>query len=141
MYPTPKEIMTNKPTLLKEEIEYINKWKNKEWKKTQKKIPSQKIFAIRVLLKNLCRIHKKECPFVITCITPATKGTSASYDHKTKTISLYDTSIITALHELGHYFYGSSELEACSYSVHLFISAFPKTFDKLRWKKHLLVKK
>lgn len=136
--------MANKPTLLKEEIEYIEKWKNKEWKKAKKAQVQKeytKILAIRVLLKNLCRIHKKECPFVITCITPATKGTSASYDHKTKTISLYDTSIITTLHELGHYFYGSSELKACSYSVHLFISAFPKAFDKLRWKKHLLIKK
>lgn len=140
-YPTPKEILNEKIILLKEEIEYFKKWKNREWKtakKTQIEKECFKGIVIKTLIKKICSIHNKKC-FTVICLTPATKNKSAYYDNKTKTIHLYDTSIITALHELGHHLYGKSELLACAYSVHLFKLVFPKAFKKLRWKNHTLI--
>ena len=49
-------------------------------------------------------------------------------------------SIISSLHELGHHLFGSDEFEACRFAVGLFKAAFPKAFEKLHWKGHLLVK-
>lgn len=49
-------------------------------------------------------------------------------------------SIISSLHELGHHLFGSDELEACRYAIGLFKAGFPKSFDKLQWQGHMLVK-
>jgi hypothetical protein len=49
-------------------------------------------------------------------------------------------SIISSLHELGHHLLGSSELEACRFSVHLFKQVFPKAYAKLTWDGHMLKK-
>lgn len=47
-------------------------------------------------------------------------------------------SILTVLHELGHHFYGDSELQACRFSVWLFRAAFPNAYAKLEWEGHTL---
>lgn len=47
-------------------------------------------------------------------------------------------SIISALHEFGHHLYGSSELKACRFSVHLFRTVWPKAYERLRWDGHML---
>lgn len=66
---------------------------------------------------------------------------TCAYQGATQTIFINKTlSIISALHELGHHLHGSSELLACSLSVHLFKAAFPKAFAKLEWKGHMLIK-
>lgn len=143
-YPTPEEILNEKIILLKEEIEYFKKWKNREWKtakETQIQKEYTKILALRVLVREISFIHNEKPPSIIATLTPATKNKSASYNHITKDIHLYNTSIITTLHELGHHLYGKSELLACAYSVHLFKLVFPKAFKKLRWEGHLLTNK
>jgi len=142
MYPTKTQILNKKIILLKEEIEYFKNWKKREWKtarNTQIQKEYTKILAIRVLLNKLSWIHNKKPPIVIATLTPATKNESASYNHNLETIYLNNTSIITALHELGHHFYGKDELLTCAYSVHLFKLVFPKAFKKLRWEGHRLI--
>ena len=63
----------------------------------------------------------------------------AHYDPAGKVIWLGNKpSIITALHELGHYFFGSSELKACVYSVAMFSEAFPKEYASLKWDGHMM---
>jgi hypothetical protein len=47
-------------------------------------------------------------------------------------------SLISALHEFGHYLHGESELEACQFSVWLFKEVFPRSYEKLSWDKHML---
>lgn len=47
-------------------------------------------------------------------------------------------SIISSLHELGHALLGTSEHQACGYSVGLFMACFPKEYAKLRWEGHML---
>lgn len=141
-YPTKNQILNERIILIKEEIEYFKKWKNREWKtakKTQIQKEYTKILALRVLVNEISHIHDKEPPSVVATLTPATKNDSASYNHRHKTIYLHDTSIITTLHELGHHLFGKSELLACAYSVHLFKLVFPKSFKKLRWEGHKLL--
>lgn len=54
------------------------------------------------------------------------------------TLDIRNPSIISTLHELGHVLYGTSELEACRFSVWLFRAAFPRAYDKLVWEGHML---
>lgn len=50
-------------------------------------------------------------------------------------------SVITFLHEWGHAIYGTSEREACRWSINLFRKIFPKQFAKLAVNGHLLLTK
>lgn len=47
-------------------------------------------------------------------------------------------SIISALHELGHALYGTSEVDACAFSIKLFAKVFPTEYSKLEWHGHML---
>lgn len=47
-------------------------------------------------------------------------------------------SIISTLHETAHALYGSSELQACQFSIRLFKAVYPKAFAKLVWEGHML---
>lgn len=49
-------------------------------------------------------------------------------------------SVVTYLHEYGHALKGSSEREACIWSINLFRKVFPKSFAGLRAVGHMLVK-
>ena len=46
-------------------------------------------------------------------------------------------SVITFLHEWGHVLKGSSEFEACRWSLRLFQRCFPRSFARLRWEGHV----
>jgi hypothetical protein len=132
-YPTRQEILKSPPKFPPEVINYINYWKNSIW--PQGVTTKQQKGWISLLLLEISLLYKK--PFKkIKC------GPSYKYSPATKTICLGPKpSIISSLHELGHHLYGASELEACKFSVHLFKEAFPKSFEKLTWKGHTLVKK
>jgi len=64
------------------------------------------------------------------------------YIPETRTIFLdrNNPSILSTLHEIAHHVTGPDELEACRWSVWLFKQCFPKAFQKLEWKGHMLVK-
>lgn len=47
-------------------------------------------------------------------------------------------SVVSTLHEFGHYLMGDSELEACRFSVWLFAEAFPGSYAKLHFDGHML---
>jgi len=63
---------------------------------------------------------------------------ACDYKHQTIYLSDNNPSIISALHEFGHYLYGKSELKACRFSVHLFKEIFPIAYKKLKWEGHML---
>jgi len=75
-----------------------------------------------------------------------TNGSEYSYLHTHEgnapviSVDAGNPSIISALHELGHHLFGSDELDACRYAIGLFKAGFPRAFEKLQWKGHLLVR-
>jgi hypothetical protein len=64
-----------------------------------------------------------------------------AYDPVANTILLDHNhpSIVSTLHEFWHSVIGESELEACRFSVWLFKETFPKSYEELKWKGHMLI--
>ena len=50
-------------------------------------------------------------------------------------------SIISFLHELGHYLFGPSELKTCRFSVGMFKTYFKDEMKNLKWEGHMLTTK
>lgn len=133
-YPTKNKIINCKTIPTKNDIRTTTIWKKTLWKIP--KNTEEKIEMIKILLKFLSENYNKNPKIKFDPKIP-----SACYSKKYDTIILNNYSIISALHELGHAIYGSSELKACSWSIKLFQASFPKAFKKLIWKNHMLVKK
>lgn len=140
-YPTKEEILAEKPLLKTEDIRYIQEWKRTIWR-TARSIPKSmqqkvKASAIVELLHGLANLHQQP---VNVELVPNLK--TPHYEFKSKTIRLpTNPSVITALHEIAHHFFGESELTACRWSIHTFQRCFPKAFKKLEWSGHMLKKK
>ena len=134
LYPTKEEILQpyEVPEEDKEIIkEWIRKYYNGQWKKYSR---NDKIQYLMILINNLGKIHDNPPkPFT---------GPYYSYIPMEKIIVLdrNNPSILSTLHEFGHAINGESELQACRWSVHLFMACFPKAYSKLVWKGHMLVK-
>ncbi len=135
IYPTPEEILKEPgPYLDQGDIAIIKEWKQKYYFSMWSHLNFyQKNAALTELLDDLAMNHKDEIRFIVT-------GEEYSYDLQEKRLTLSNTkpSIISALHELGHHLWGSSELEACRWSVWLFKTTFPTAYSKLYFKGHLL---
>lgn len=131
-YPTKNKIINCKIIPTKIDIITTINWKKTLWKK--QKNTKEKIKTIKILLILLSINHNKTIK-----INFDPNISSPCYSPIDKTITLNNYSIISALHELGHAIYGSSELKACSWSTKLFQESFPIAFKKLKWKGHLLI--
>lgn len=69
-------------------------------------------------------------------------GAIACYNRGTHTITLLpNLSVVTYLHEFAHALKGSSEHDACRWSINLFRKVFPEQFAKLEWDGHMLVRR
>jgi len=126
-YPTKEKIMAVEQKFKPEVLKAVKYWKKEWWK------PTKNDKSIYFLLTRLSQLYNK--PLCITNLP-----TDSHYNHLTQTINLHNTSVITALHEFAHHLFGSSELKACRWSVWLFKKTFPKSFSKLKWKGHMLIK-
>lgn len=126
-YPTKEKIMATEVKFKKEVISYIKGWQKDKWSQNKN---DESIYC---LLTGLSQIYNKP-----VCIT--NEPTDSHYNSNTGTINLHNTSIITALHEFAHHLFGASELQACRWSVWLFKKTFPKSFAKLKWQGHMLIK-
>ena len=136
-YPNKKEILDNLPPIKKETLEAVIKWKEKVWKQTRKKSEEDKFFALTNLIKTIAATYRKP---VAVNYRPSID--SCCYNVFKKTIFLNKSlSILSSLHELGHHLYGESEFKACAWSIAIFKQTFPKAYDKLEWKGHMLVRK
>ena len=136
IYPSKKEILQEKPTFKDGVIEITKLWKKTAFKGWNKKEKWIKLESLGLLIEALSVLHKKGSPRIIL-------GEMYYYNPKEKIICLdaNHPSIISTLHEFGHYLYGKSELKACQWSVWLFIESFPELYAKLEWKDHMLIKK
>lgn len=133
MYPTKEEILKTPFEFTPETLNLTANWKKTYLKDFRQKTNSKKLTEITRLLRLLA--------FPVSYSVKL--GQKYCYDPVGKTIFLdkHHPSVISALHELGHFLYGNSELEACRFSVWLFKTIFPEFYQKLSWVGHLLVKK
>ncbi len=138
-YPTKEEILdprlTEETNLPDHFYRTIANWKKDFWLPRRKTNNDWKNDAVADLLHML---NDEDCNPPLKIIT----GKKYCYIPKERAIVFGpEPSIISALHELGHHLFGKSELKACRFSIHLFKYAFPKSFAKLKWKNHMLIKK
>jgi len=138
MYPTKEQILKKDPKVKSIIKAATLTWKDKylkDWKELPKeeKVERLKILALWLNWSN----HKKHDTLKIKV------GDTFQYDPRNQTLYIDgdNPSILSTLHELGHHIKGSSELNACRWSVWLFIECFPGLYKNLKWDKHLLVKK
>lgn len=135
-YPTPKQILAKRPDINPKTIEITKLWKKltlKNWNKDENWV---KISQLKMLITCIIAVEINKNPSIQI-------GHEYAYNPNTKTIyqDLENPSIISALHETAHYLFGPSELKACRWSIWLFKETFPKQYEKLQWKNHLLIKK
>lgn len=137
-YPTKEQILNYKETPNKFLVIALTKWKTKYWSKVKNKDINLKREELCKILNILAILHNSEINSLNFATTTAK---TCMYDPRTKTIFLDNSgSIISALHELGHHFYGRSELKACAFSINLFKESFPQAYAKLKWEGHMLKK-
>lgn len=139
MYPKKEEIMRtphlHKPSVLTA----VRRWKRSEWYPVRGRGDEDKAHAIRVLVRRIANIYEKPVNVVMEETRP---GTSPYYDFRAETIHMNGSvSIISALHELAHHLFGEDETKACIWSVWLFKKTFARSFEKLAWQGHMLVKR
>jgi len=136
-YPTEKEINKIQLTFSKKEINAIMDWKNHWYKRWKHLSQRNKILALQnLILRITTAIPEISNPKI-------KKSYLYAYIPTTKTILIdkNNPSIISTLHETGHFIRGPNELQVCRWSTQLFQQCFPNTFKTLKWKGHLLVKK
>lgn len=139
LYPTKEEILAK----ISYKIKPIHLWLTQTWKDTRgfrdwKNLDKEDKTTTLIHLVDLLNLSVPRKERAITI-----KGKTYCYTPKTKTITLdrNNPSILSTLHEYGHHLLGPNELEACAWSISLFKECFPKAFQKLEWKGHMLVKK
>lgn len=133
-YPTKKQILAARVEYLSEEIEYFESWKNTYWRRARKhKKIEARIYALAWLINIMASFHQQKIE-----VSYRPDLGSACYDKSKNTVLLINDSIISALHELAHAIYGTSELMACAWSVQLFRKIFPEAYKKLKWHGHQL---
>lgn len=103
----------------------FDRWNTKEFPRRLKRM------VISALLKGLTEEYDTPFPTIVW-------GHTNEARRAKREIELIDHSIITALHELGHYLFGDDELRAQQYAVGCYKIINP-TLKGLTWKGHLLV--
>lgn len=129
-YPTAKQVMSDPVDFRVKTLEIMHEWKKEHLKGWKEKDIGTKFVVLGFLIEMLGDTYDKPV-----------KGFIASdhyaYDPEEQTI-LYDVShpsIISTLHEFGHHLYGRSELKACRWSIWLFKTVFPKTWETLEFRE------
>lgn len=133
-YPTPEEILAVEPRELAFFTERLQHWRTKHFKGWKNLTTEEKMEALISLINTMC---EGEPP----SIDPFYGKYGYIADQNILLLDQSNPSILSTLHEIGHCHFGRSELEACRFSVWLFRAVFPKSYAKLRWEGHLLVRK
>ena len=136
IYPTKQQILAKK-IIFPPHIKTITLlWKITFFKNWNKKTNQTKLKALKTFIYTLNTQYNNNKFLIIK------SGTKYKYDLTNHTIyqNQHNPSIISALHELSHHIHGPNELTACAWSIQLFKKFFPKSYKKLKWNKHLLIK-
>ena len=124
-----EEIMAEEMPLPKLFKDILKGWKKRFWKGWNTRPAEEKLQALTSLIQ------------LLTCLEVNIKeGAKYRYFSDTQTIELdsQHPSLVSTLHEIGHHYYGGSELLACRFSVQLFKAVFPGSFKKLKVDGHRL---
>ena len=106
----------------KEELEVVKQAiHTKLWRKDENQLKKWKTF-----LSNLCKLHNKSPPGLVVNENVKTPHLMSS------TIFLNKFSVISFLHEFGHFKGMTDELEVKQYSEELFLNAYPKAMEYLK---------
>lgn len=138
-YPTKEEIMDPPHTHKPDVIRLVKLWKREVWFPLRNQNPTdeQRFEALKALLQ---RIAVEQYQKEVNVVYVPDAG-SCYFQPGTNTIGINKSlSILSSLHELAHFLFGSSELKACRWSVWLFKKTFPKAFSQLEWRGHMLVR-
>lgn len=137
-YPSQEEIMGTPHTHKPEVIKLVKSWKREYWKNVKGESDEQKFIALKALLQRIAsEAYQRPVEVDYQPDVP-----SCCYHPQMNRITVNKSlSIISSLHELAHHLFGPSELKACRWSVWLFKKTFPKAYDQLEWRGHMLVKR
>lgn len=147
-YPTKKQILASLYVPRGAEFDAIRQWKklhyNKKW---SKHTDETKIELLKTLIRDICEargINRLKWPTLMSSEHPWTYNPSI----RLITMCASNPSIVSTLHELGHYLHFNkfltgkieeAEHVACRYSVGIFKTCFPHSYKKLTWDTHVLV--
>lgn len=135
LYPSMEEILEKQPPKLNPKtLDVLKLWKKAWYKNWKNLIVEEKLRRLNILIEAIWEIE-----------TPEHRNTVAGGDYyawhpgsRTLLVDFERPSIISTLHEIGHSIMGASELDACRYSVWLFKTVFPKSFNSLKTEGHML---
>lgn len=148
VYPTKEEILAALYQPTEAEYTRVREWKktfyNKKWKDLT---TEQKMSSLMMLAAALCEannLKSGDWPKLLV------SDIQWSYDSIDRTIYMDERipSIVSTLHEFGHFLHFSgyllgrpeeTELVACRYSVGIYKQCFPKSYNKLVWQNHMLM--
>lgn len=137
-YPTPDEIMSDPPTHKPSVIAFLKQWKRSTWRAAKESGSEMiKYEALATMIRGIAEIYRRPVEVGYN----SELGSACYVPMQHKVVLNKRLSIITALHELAHHLFGTSETKACRWSVHLFKKTFPRAFSRLEWRGHLLVKR
>ncbi len=134
-YPSKEEIMATPYQLDQKLVRKLAEWRDNEYQKNWKVSDKD---GKGVLLARLINMLSGDCASKVK----VRYDLRYYYQPETQTIYLdrNNPSIVSTLHEFGHYLLGADELKVCRFSIWLFKECFPKAFKKLKWKGHMLIK-
>ena len=133
-YPTKETILAQTPIINPKTIAITNIWKKEALPNWNKDSQFTKFCKLQMLIICISETEDKREPIIRLA------NTNALFRKNIILLDIEKLSIISTLHEIAHYLFGPSELTACRWSIHLFKTCFPKQFEKLDWKGHLLIK-
>lgn len=123
---------------MEEFVPELKEWAAREWRYVKAGTMQDQLSAFQHLVTLLCIRAHSRCVLLTLSQTTQDGYVRGSSPSINLILSQKPLSLITLLHELGHHFYGESELQACRFSVWLFREAFPKSYAKLEWDGHVL---
>lgn len=127
-YPTAEQIMKNPVDFRVSTLTAIQQWKKDCMKGWKNQDEGTKFIHLAVLVKILSDIYEKP-------LNGFTAGRKYCYIPEKKII-IYDAdhpSIVSTLHEFAHHLFGASEFKSCQWSIWLFKTCFPKTWEGLEF--------
>jgi hypothetical protein len=134
LYPSKSRILKRRIRHRAAAVRVVRAWKREF--RGRRRTPD----ALRALLTRLSVVYRKPLGG-IEFSSVSFFGDSYNLHTQVITLNPSNLSIVTALHEFAHHLFGRSELQACRWSVWMFRRTFRRTYRRLDWRGHMLVRR
>jgi hypothetical protein len=133
-YPTKEQILEREHLFKPELLRAVKAWKMEHYNGSWSTMTLEQKLASLCALVDVLDGGQRTVRVTI--------GSLYCYQPGSRTIAIKgdNPSILSTIHEMGHHVKGRSELAACRYSVWLFKKCFPKAYERLEWRGHMLVR-